>query len=240
MKEQFLGILAGSLMLASCASAPRLTSGQHLVVVEQTQLPPPAGVDPVTGDRPFRIGGFDRLSVIVFGIPELSQTLQTDASGRLSLPLVGQLEALGKTPAELAQEITARLTERYVRNPQVTVNVDETVSHVLTVDGQVREPGQYPVLGRMTLMRAIAIAKGTTEFARLQDVVVFRTVGTQQMAALYNLEAIRRGLYPDPQLFASDVVVVGDSPARRLFRDILQASPLLTTPIIALIQSGVI
>jgi polysaccharide export outer membrane protein len=240
VKEQFLGILAGSILLASCASAPRLTPGQHLVVVEQTQLPPPAGVDPASGDRPFRIGGFDRLSVIVFGIPELSQTVQTDASGRLSLPLVGQLEALGKTPAELAQEITARLSARYVRNPQVTVNVDETVSHTLTVDGQVREPGQYPVLGRMTLMRAVAVAKGTTEFARLQDVVVFRTVGTQQMAALYNLEAIRRGLYPDPELFASDVVVVGDSAARRLFRDILQASPLLTTPIIALIQSGVL
>jgi polysaccharide export outer membrane protein len=240
VKEQVLGILAGSLLLASCAGVPRLTPGEHLVVVDQTQLPPPAGIDPASTDRPFRIGGFDRLSIIVFGIPELSQTVQTDSSGRLSLPLVGQLEAMDKTPAELAREITSRLASRYVRNPQVTVNVEETVSHVLTIDGQVREPGQYPVLGRMTLMRAIATAKGTTEFARLQDVVVFRTVGTQQMAALYNLQAIRRGLYPDPELFASDVVVVGDSAARRLFRDILQASPLLTTPIIALIQSGAI
>jgi polysaccharide export outer membrane protein len=75
-----------------------------------------------------------------------------------------------------------------------------------------------------------------TEFARLQDVVIFRTVGEQQMAALYNLSAVRRGAYPDPEIFAGDVIVVGDSPARRLFRDVLQASPLFVTPIVALLQ----
>jgi polysaccharide export outer membrane protein len=109
---------------------------------------------------------------------------------------------------------------------------------VITVDGQVREPGLYPVLGRTTLMRAVATAKGTTEFARLQDVVVFRTVGDQQMVALYNLQAIRRGVYPDPEVFANDVVVVGDSPARRLFRDVLQAAPLLVTPLVALLNQA--
>jgi polysaccharide export outer membrane protein len=110
------------------------------------------------------------------------------------------------------------------------------VSQVVTVDGQVRQPGLYPVVGGMTLMRAVATAQGTSEFARLRDVVVFRTVGGQNMAALYNLDAIRRGLYPDPEIFANDVVIVGDSPARRIFRDVLQAAPLITTPIIALLQ----
>ena len=100
------------------------------------------------------------------------------------------------------------------------------------------KPGLYPVVGRMTLMRAVATAKGTTEFARLDDVVVFRTVGDRQMAALYNLGAIRRGAYPDPELYASDVVVVGDSPGRRLFRDILQAAPLITAPIIAYLSNS--
>ncbi|MBC7042118.1 polysaccharide export protein, partial [Salmonella enterica subsp. enterica serovar Enteritidis] len=79
----------------------------------------------------------------------------------------------------------------------------------------------YPVNGRMTLMRAVATAKGTTEFAKLDDVVIFRTVNGQKMAALYNLKAIRQGAYDDPEVFANDVVVVGDSPARRLFKDIL-------------------
>jgi polysaccharide export outer membrane protein len=88
----------------------------------------------------------------------------------------------------------------------------------------------------MTLMRAIATARGVTEFARMDDVVIFRTVGSRDMAALYNLGAIRRGSYPDPEIFAGDIVVVGDSPARRLFRDVLQASPLFLTPIIAVLQ----
>jgi polysaccharide export outer membrane protein len=119
-----------------------------------------------------------------------------------------------------------------VRDPQVTVNLQETVSQVIAVDGQVREPGLYPVIGRMTLMRAVATAKGLDEFARLDDVVVFRTVDGKKMAALYNIKAIRRGYYDDPEVYANDVVVVGDSMARRIFKDALQALPLVTTPLI--------
>ena len=101
-----------------------------------------------------------------------------------------------------------------------------------------REPGLYPVIGRMTLIRAVATAKGTDEFAKLDDVVVFRTVNGQQYAALYNLKSIRRGGYPDPEVFANDVVVVGDSAARRFFKNALQVAPLLTTPIILLLQGS--
>jgi polysaccharide export outer membrane protein len=237
VKKQLLAVLFGATLAASCAGPARLTPGPHLTVTDQSELPPPLGFVAGAPERPFRIGPFDELSVNVFGVPELSQSVQADASGRISLPLVGSLEASGKTPAELASEIEGRLAGRYVRDPQVSVNVAETVSQVVTVDGQVREPGLYPVLGRMTLMQAIASAKGTTEFARLQDVVVFRSVGDRQLAALYNLQAIRRGLYQDPEIFPHDVVVVGDSPARRLFRDLLQAAPLLTTPIVALLQN---
>jgi len=228
-------VLLGAAFLASCVTAPPLQPGTHLQVVEGGVLPPPAGVDISGTERAYRIGPFDKLSVSVFGIPDLAQTVQVDAGGRISLPLVGALDASGKTADELAREVTARL-RNYVRDPHVSVNLEETVSQVVTVDGQVQEPGVYPVVGRMTLMRAVATARGATEFARLEDVVVFRTVGDQEMVALFNLAAIRRGAYPDPEVFANDVVVVGDSPARRLFRDILQASPLFVTPIVALLQ----
>ena len=175
----------------------------------------------------------------VFGIEELSEKeVQTDASGRISFPLAGVIEAAGKTPGEIEEEIEARLRSRYVRDPQVTVNLKETVSQVITVDGQVKKPGLYPVVGKMTLMRAVATAEGTAEFARLDDVVIFRTVKGQQLAALYNLKAIRRGNYQDPEVFANDVVVVGDSQARRLFKDALQIVPLLTTPLIIALQNN--
>ena len=109
---------------------------------------------------------------------------------------------------------------------------------MVTVDGEVGQPGLYPVVGRMTLMRAIATARGTTEFARLSDVVVFRTVGEQRYGrALRSPRDPARHL-PDPEIYANDVVVVGDSPGRRLFRDMLQAAPLLMTPIVALLQNS--
>jgi polysaccharide export outer membrane protein len=237
MKPTFFAVLVASAMLASCASTPPLQSGPHITLVDGNVLPPPDGAEAGTNVRPYRIGPFDKLAVNVFGVPELSQTVQVDAGGRISLPLAGAIDASGKTPDQLAQEIAARLGERYVRNPQVSVNLEETVSQVVTIDGQVKEPGLYPVIGRMTLMRAIATAKGVTEFARLQDVVVFRTVGQRNMIALYNLQAIRRGLYPDPEVFANDVVVVGDSPGRRLFQQILQGAPLLVTPLVAILQN---
>ena len=132
--------------------------------------------------------------------------------------------------------LESRLRGAYVRDPQVTVNLKETVSQVITVDGQVKEPGLYPVVGRMTLMRAVATAKGAAEFAKLEDVVIFRTVKGQKLAALYNLRAIRRGAYQDPEVFANDVVVVGDSKARRLFKDLLQIIPALSTPIVVALQ----
>ena len=79
----------------------------------------------------------------------------------------------------------------------------------------------------MTLLRAVASAKGLTEFAKEEDVVILRTVEGRRMAGLYNIESIRRGLYDDPAIYANDLVVVGDSPQRRLFRDFIAVTPLL-------------
>ena len=233
-----LCLFVSATLMSSCSNGPRLTPGPQLTVVAAEELPPPEGVIVGSQTRPYLIGPNDKLTISVFGFPELTREVTVDAAGRMSLPLVGQVVAAGLTPAQLTQSIRQALRNSFVRDPQVAVNVDQAASQVITVDGQVTEPGIYPVIGRMTLIRAIASAKGASEFARLQDVVVYRAVGKQQMAALYNLDAIRRGAYPDPEIYANDTVVVGDSPSRRLFRDILQASPLIVTPIIALLNNG--
>lgn len=230
-------VLWAAIALAGCSAQPLGSIPSDVQVVQGTQLPAPERRDLFEQNRPYLIGPFDKLQIDVFGIEDLSkQEVQVDAGGKLSFPLAGTIEASGKTPSELEDLIEARLRGGYIRNPQVTVNLKETVSQVITVDGQVREPGLYPVIGKMSLMRAVATAKGTTEFAKLSDVVVFRTVNGQKMAALYNLTAIRRGNYADPELYANDVVVVGDSPARRLFRDFISISPFLSTPIVLLLQ----
>lgn len=214
-----------------------LGGSPDVTVMSGEGLPEPTRVDLLSSSRPYLIGPFDKLKIDVFGIENLSKEVQIDASGRLSFPLIGVVEASGMTPGELAGKLESRLQGRYVRDPQVTVNLEETVSQVITVDGQVDRPGLYPVIGRMTLMRAVATAGGTAEFAKLNDVVIFRNVNGDQLAGLYNLKAIRRGTYSDPEVFANDVIVVGDSQARRLFRDVIQASPLITTPLIILFRN---
>jgi polysaccharide biosynthesis/export protein len=222
-----------ALLVCGCAGNRALGGDPTIQVMDTAELPVPDRSDIIGQDRPYLIGAFDKLVIDVFGIDELSKKeVQTDASGRISFPLAGVVSAAGKTPAEVEAILEDRLRDAYVRDPQVTVNLKETVSQVITVDGEVKEPGLYPVVGRMTLMRAVATAKGAAEFAKLSDVVVFRTVKGQKLAALYDLRAIRRGAYQDPEVFANDVVVVGDSKARRLFKDLLLVVPAVVTPVI--------
>ena len=225
--------------LAGCGRRLPLESSSRLTVVrDSTDLPAPSRNDLTASDRPSLIGPLDTIQVDVFNVPELSREMQVDASGRISMPLVGTVDARGKTAAELASAVEGALRGRYVRQPEVTVNIKSSVSQVVSVDGQVAEPGLYPVTNQMTLLRVLASAKGFSEFARQDDVVILRTVNGRKMAGLYNVAAIRRGAYDDPAIYANDVVIVGDSPARRLFRDFVSLSPVLAAPLIAILQKN--
>ncbi|MBZ6377442.1 polysaccharide export protein [Pacificimonas flava] len=231
-------IVAGTALLISACSGPKEVGlSPDVVYVGQTELAPPEEGDLVAANRPYLLGPFDELTIGVFGIEELSnRTVQIDASGQISFPLAGVVEAAGLTSAQLAAELEERLRDSYVRDPQVTVNLEETVSQVVTVGGEVDSPGVYPVVGKMTLLRAVATAGGTTEDSDLDDVIIFRTVGGQRYAGLYDLEAVRRGNYPDPEIYANDIVMVGDSFARAAFSDLISISPLITTPLILLLR----
>lgn len=230
-------VLAVMVSVTGCAGREPLQSTSRLTVVpESADLPAPDRNDLTAADRPSLIGPLDTIQVDVFNVPDLSREVQVDASGRVSMPLAGTIDARGKTAGELANAIEAALRGRYIRNPEVTINIKSSVSQVVTIDGQVIEPGLYPVTNQMTLMRALASAKGISEFAREDDVVILRTVNGRKMAGLYNIAAIRRGAYDDPAIYANDVVVVGDSPQRRLFRDFISLSPLLAAPLVAILQ----
>lgn len=215
--------------LGACGGRPTLGGDANLTVMPAGDLPLPTQQDFQKDTTPYYVGPFDRLIIDVYGMEELSKReIQVDASGRISFPLVGLLQVNGKTPVEIEQEMAARLRQAYFRDPQVTVNLKEVLSRVVTVDGEVKKPGLYPLIGRLSLMGAVARAEGTTEFSRLDDVVVFRTVGGRRYAALYNLEAIRHGTYGDPEIYADDVVMVGMSESRRFFKDLSAlASPLV-------------
>ncbi len=220
--------------LTGCAE-DRLIGRPDLNIVQGGELPAPAKQDLILQQRSYSIGPLDRVTIDVYGLPELSRTMTVDADGTISMPLVGILQASGRSSTELSGLIAGRLRGRYVRDPQVTVNVD-TVNQMITVDGAVDTPGLYPVNGQMTLIKAIASAKGVTEFARTDYVVVFRQVKNQKMAAVYDLRAIRQGLYADPEVYANDVVSVGDSGTQRAFKTLLSSGALLTAPLVAVLQ----
>ncbi len=235
--RKILAVFAAALAMQGCSNGPPVQSNNRLTVIDgSAALPAPARSDLVADDRQSLIGPLDTIGVDVFNVPELSREMQVDGSGRISMPLIGTVNARGKTAEELAREIENALRGRYVRKPDVTVNIRSSVSQVVTVDGQVVEPGLYPVTNQMTLMRVIASAKGFSEFANSNQVVILRTVDGRRLAGLYDVEGIRRGMYDDPPIYANDVVVVGDSPARRLFRDFVSLSPILAAPLIAILQ----
>jgi polysaccharide export outer membrane protein len=230
-------VASAALAVSGCGGRAQLGGAPGLRVLPGKELPAPERMDSAANSAPYYVGPFDRLVIDVFGIEELSnREVQVDASGRISFPLVGIVEVLGKTPGEIESEMVQRLRVAHVRNPEVTINLKETISRTVTIEGEVRQPGVFPVVGRLTLLSAIAKAQSTTEYSKLEDVVVYRTVSGQRYAALYDLKAIRHGVYGDPEIFAGDLVMVGDDRSRRLFKDVLSAVPALLSPILILLR----
>lgn len=226
-------VAAALLMLGGCSHDPALVGGPDVMVPQDNVLPAPDRSDMSAEERTYLIGPMDKLAIDVYGLSNLSKDeIQVDASGNISMPLVGTVHVGAMTPAEVETQLASRLGTVGVRNPSVSVNLKESVSQTVTVDGQVREPGMYQVNGRMSLLRAISVAKGGTEFANLKTVVILRTVKNQRMAAIYNVNSIRQGIYADPEVYPNDVVIVGESASRRALREFGALAPALLTPIL--------
>jgi polysaccharide export outer membrane protein len=177
--------------------------------------------------REYTIGPLDRLGVTVFGERDLStDQAQVDATGNLSLPLVGPLVASGKTSRTLEAEIRQRL-DKYLVNPKVSVLVLSSVSQRVIVEGDVNEAGVYQIQGRSTLLEVLALAKGASSVSDPRRVAVFRTVNNQRMGAMFDLEAIQNLQAADPEILSGDIVVVGHSSRRGAWHDFLTAAPAL-------------
>jgi polysaccharide biosynthesis/export protein len=124
-------------------------------------------------DAPYRIGREDVLDVAVWRDADLSRTLPVRPDGFISLPMVGELKADGRTPGELEKEIREKL-KPFVVEPKVTVIVREVNSSRVFVTGEVSHPGAYPLRGKVSLVQAIALAGGFSDFASSNGIVVIR------------------------------------------------------------------
>ncbi|MBX7540905.1 polysaccharide biosynthesis/export family protein [Qipengyuania sphaerica] len=222
MKFRYLILSLFAVLVAACATAPSpdvARDGDAYSTLE--------GTAPEEGAF-YRIGPFDRLTISVFNEPSLSfSDIPVDARGQFEYPLIGTVEAQGKTPAELTAELKQRLDADYYNDVRVTVFVNASASQYVTVEGSVTEPGRYELPnGRASLLEVIALAKSPTRTAALDEIMVFREVDGTRYGALFNLSDIRKGSAENPDIISGDVVVVGYSGLKGAFRDFLQAAPL--------------
>ena len=126
------------------------------------------------GDSEFRLGPDDVIEVFIYQDKSLDRTVPVRPDGKISLPLIGEMPASGKTARDLQKEIALRL-KQFVADPTVTVVVKEVNSPKVSVLGEVKNPGMYKIKDRATLLDAIALAGGLTEYAKKNKIVVIRT-----------------------------------------------------------------
>ncbi|MCP8890795.1 polysaccharide biosynthesis/export family protein [Sphingomonas faeni] len=213
--------LLSAILLSACASTRGGGISYDSSNFGAPDAPKVAGVDSV-----YTLAPLDTVSVIVFQVADLSRDYEIDQSGRMTMPLLGRIDAVGLSTAELGSVIGQRLNEKYLRNPNVTVALKASASRVVTVDGSVRQPGIYPATGPLSLVQAIALARGVDDLANPRRVAIFRTIGGKRMAAAFDLTSIRRGEMADPPIYPGDTVVVDGSGVKKTQRDLLQALPL--------------
>lgn len=158
----------------------------------------------------FLIGPGDVLAINVWKEAEISRIVPVRPDGRISLPLIGELQSSGQTPKQLEVEITKRLKD-FVADPSVTVVVQEIRSQKFNVLGMVTHPGSYPLAKPMTVVDAIATAGGFRDFAKQRDIYVLRHDPSGKQTRLpFNYKDVIKGLHPEQnvELQTSDTVVV--------------------------------
>lgn len=175
----------------------------------------------------YRVGPNDVLTVKIFQVEDLDREVKVDDSGRITLPLVGSVVAAGRTVAELESVIAGLYRARYLQDPQVSVYVKQAAGRRVTVEGAVGQPGIFPIDSRISLLQAIALARGPSNVANERNVIVFRTIDGRRQFARFDLRAIREGRAPDPELFGEDIVVVDESAGKVWLRRIVEATPLI-------------
>lgn len=211
-------------MLAACSSSSTALPG--LVV---------APADPALNQQIFAtaipanyiLRASDVIRVNVFREDELSvQSVLIAADGSISLPLLGSVQAGGVSIQQLESRIEQELGARYLRNPDVAVNVINYGSHVVTVEGAVGEPGVYPFQPGTRLSGGIALASGLERVARAREIAVFRQGAEGMEIAKFDYAAMQAGTMMDPVILPGDRIVVGTDNLSQIWQDVLQAIPV--------------
>ena len=215
MKTSVLTSIGFSLLLGASALAQVGTTGtgKPAPVAPRDTAPKAA---PATDAAPraataagdYRLVAGDKLRIEVYKDPQLSQSLQVRPDGKITLPLLGDIPASGKTSMELRESIATSLNE-YIKNPVVTVIVVETVPQQIHVMGEVNAPGPQAVSGPLSILQALAAAGGFKDFAKTKDIKILRKTATGVTTTIrFNYkDAVQSGATP-VMLQPGDMVIV--------------------------------
>ena len=161
-------------------------------------------------DASFMIGNDDVLAINVWKEPDISRSIPVRSDGKISLPLVGEVQATGQTPLKLEQEIAARL-KSYIAEPEVTVIVQQINSQKFNILGQVTRPGSYAIANAATVLDAIAVAGGFRDFAKQKSIYILRQSADGSPTRLrFNYKEVVKGQNPaqNIKLLPRDTIVV--------------------------------
>ncbi len=202
-----MGLAVIALLLAIPSHAQQGDSGKVSSQSGATPGDNGAAQKSLPADPNYIIGAHDVLDISVWKEENLTKTVPVRPDGKISLPLLNDVQASGLTPTQLATEITQDL-KKFVTDPQVTVIVREINSQRVYLLGEVTRAGAYPLLPGMTVLQALSSAGGFTQFANLKKIYVLRVENGKQEKFPFNYkEALSKG---DQNIFlkAGDTIVV--------------------------------
>jgi len=204
-----LTVLSGSL-LGQVATRSKATRGFPVATMAASAAQPLAQSGNKPHDDSFVIGNDDVLAINVWKESDISRSIQVRSDGKISLPLVGEVQAAGRTPLQLEQDIALKL-RNYITNPVVTIMVDQINSEKFNILGQVVKPGSYSLTLAPTVVDAIAIAGGPRDFAKQKSIYILRqNVGGGEFRIVFNYKNFIKGKnsQQNVQLRPHDIVVV--------------------------------
>ena len=192
-------------MLDTCLSATRLALCTAALALCASPAPAQSAAR-----NDYRLQAGDKLRVEVYKDAQLSQSVQIRPDGKITLPLVGDVAAMGMTPIELRERLTTALKD-YMNNPVVTVIVVEATLPTAFVVGEVNHPGPVTLQPNMTVLQALAVAGGLKDFADSKNIRILRKSVTGQTAVPFNYRDAIRGAGSSAVLLQpGDTVVVPD------------------------------
>lgn len=181
----------------------------------------PSNTPSIADVADYRLGVGDVMAVTVLNADQFNRRLRVDSTGKVTLPLLGNMQVMGLTPREVEIVIADALREKFMNDPQVSVFVEESASLRFSIEGAVRTPNVYPLKGRVTLLQAIAAGGGFTKVADMNQVRVIRGSGTNQQVLTFDAEKIKEGVAPDPVILGNDAILAIPSVGKTVFYETL-------------------